>query len=305
GSGLVQLPDGRLKRVGFAAQNGHPYVALGKVMIERGLLPREDVTMQSIRAWLRANPSAAPELLKQNPSYVFFRELPPPKDDSDGPLGAQGVALLPGRSLAVDRSHFALGMPLWLAATHPDPQPPHGEKPLRRLMVMQDTGGAIRGAVRGDVFWGESTTRGREYHGEPSTGHDGEAGRRNGYGNDGDGTRGDDRGPEPRPITRTGRGGSHLRDPRRSDPAGLRSAVRLLDPPRPGPPRTGRPPCGPRLRDGHRQGRRLHGHVGPRRHQPRDRDRRRLPRLGADRRRDRSGRQHRHRLRRLPGGGHP
>lgn len=154
GSGLVQLPDGRLKRVGFAAQNGHPYVALGKVMIERGLLPREDVTMQSIRAWLRANPSAAPDLLKQNPSYVFFRELPPPKDDSDGPLGAQGVALLPGRSLAVDRSHFALGMPLWLAATHPDPQPPHGEKPLRRLMVMQDTGGAIRGAVRGDVFWG-------------------------------------------------------------------------------------------------------------------------------------------------------
>src|SRR5690606_15930658 len=149
GSGLVQLPDGRLKRVGFAAQNGHPYVALGKVMIERGLLPREDVTMQSIRAWLRANPSAAPELLKQNPSYVFFRELPPPKDDSGGPLGAQGVALLPGRSLAVDRSHFALGMPLWLAATHPDPQPPHGEQPLRRLMGLQDTGGATRGAVRG------------------------------------------------------------------------------------------------------------------------------------------------------------
>ena len=85
---------------------------------------------------------------------AFFRELPPPKDDSDGPLGAQGVALLPGRSLAVDRSHFALGLPLWLAAAHPDMQPPHREKPLQRLMVMQDTGGAIRGAVRGDVFWG-------------------------------------------------------------------------------------------------------------------------------------------------------
>jgi membrane-bound lytic murein transglycosylase A len=154
GSGLVQLPDGNLKRVGFAAQNGHPYVALGKVMIDRGLLPREDVTMQSIRAWLHANPAAAPELLRQNPSYVFFRELPAPKDDSDGPLGAQGLALLPGRSLAVDRSHFALGMPLWLAATHPAPQPPHAAQPLRRLMVMQDTGGAIRGAVRGDVFWG-------------------------------------------------------------------------------------------------------------------------------------------------------
>lgn len=154
GSGLVQLPDGSLKRVGFAAQNGHPYVALGKVMIERGLLPREDVTMQSIRAWLQANPSAAPDLLRQNPSYVFFRELPAPKDDSDGPQGAQAVALLPGRSLAVDRKQFALGMPLWLAATHPDPQPPHAPLPLQRLMVMQDTGGAIRGAVRGDVFWG-------------------------------------------------------------------------------------------------------------------------------------------------------
>lgn len=154
GSGLVRLPDGALKRVGFAAQNGHPYVALGKVMIDRGLLPREDVTMQSIRAWLHANPSAAPELLRQNPSYVFFRELPAPKDDSDGPLGAQGVALLPGRSLAVDRGHFALGLPLWLAATHPAPQPPHTAQKLQRLMVMQDTGGAIRGAVRGDVFWG-------------------------------------------------------------------------------------------------------------------------------------------------------
>ncbi len=154
GSGLVQLPDGSLRRVGFAAQNGHPYVALGKVMIQRGLLPREEVTMQSIRAWLQANPAAAPELLKQNPSYVFFRDLPAPKDDSDGPLGAQGVPLLPGRSLAVDRSQFALGLPLWLAATHPAPAPPHAAQPLQRLMVMQDTGGAIRGAVRGDVFWG-------------------------------------------------------------------------------------------------------------------------------------------------------
>jgi membrane-bound lytic murein transglycosylase A len=154
GSGLVQMPDGKQMRVGFAAQNGHGYVAVGKVMIERGLLSREEVSMQSIRAWLRANPSAAAELLRQNPSYVFFRELPAPKDDSDGPPGAQGVALLPGRSLAVDRGLHAMGLPLWLAATRPSAQPPHDDLPLQRLMVAQDTGGAIRGAVRGDVFWG-------------------------------------------------------------------------------------------------------------------------------------------------------
>ncbi len=154
GSGLVQLADGKQMRVGFAAQNGHGYVAVGKVMIDRGLLSREDVSMQSIRAWLRANPAAAPELLRQNPSYVFFRELPAPKDDSDGPPGAQGVALLPGRSLAVDRGLHAMGLPLWLAATRPSAQPPHDDLPLQRLMVAQDTGGAIRGAVRGDVFWG-------------------------------------------------------------------------------------------------------------------------------------------------------
>lgn len=154
GSGLVQLDDGKQTRVGFAAQNGFPYVAIGKVMIDRGLLPREDVSMQSIRAWLRANPDAAPELLRQNPSYVFFRELPAPKDDSDGPQGAQGVALVPGRSMAVDRGHFALGLPVWLSATHPAAEPPYAPRPLQRLMVMQDTGGAIRGAVRGDVFWG-------------------------------------------------------------------------------------------------------------------------------------------------------
>lgn len=154
GSGLVQLDSGAKTRVGFAAQNGHPYVAVGRVMIDRGTLTREDVSMQAIRAWLRANPTAAPELLRQNPSYVFFRELPAPKDDLDGPPGAQGVALVPGRSLAVDRSHFALGLPLWVAATRPTETGAAEAVPFQRLMVAQDTGGAIRGAVRGDVFWG-------------------------------------------------------------------------------------------------------------------------------------------------------
>ncbi|MEK9968631.1 MAG: MltA domain-containing protein [Ferrovibrio sp.] len=155
GSGLVQLENGSRLRVGFAAQNGHPYVAIGRVMIDRGTLSREDVSMQSIRAWLRANPNAAPELLRQNPSYVFFRELPAPKDDLDGPPGAQGVALVPGRSLAVDRSHYALGLPVWLDATRPSNVMGSNETVLfQRLVVAQDTGGAIRGAVRGDVFWG-------------------------------------------------------------------------------------------------------------------------------------------------------
>lgn len=154
GSGLVQLDTGQKLRVGFAAQNGHPYVAIGRVMIDRGTLAREDVSMQAIRAWLRANPAAAPELLRQNPSYVFFRELPAPKDDLDGPPGAQGVALVPGRSLAVDRSHFALGLPVWVAATRPSETGGAEAVPFQRLMVAQDTGGAIRGAVRGDVFWG-------------------------------------------------------------------------------------------------------------------------------------------------------
>lgn len=153
GSGLVQLESGQKLRVGFAAQNGHPYVAIGRVMIDRGTLTREDVSMQAIRAWLRANPAAAPELLRQNPSYVFFRELPAPKDDLDGPPGAQGVALVPGRSLAVDRSHFALGLPVWVDATRPTDSG-DAAVPFQRLMVAQDTGGAIRGAVRGDVFWG-------------------------------------------------------------------------------------------------------------------------------------------------------
>lgn len=153
GSGLVQLETGVKFRVGFAAKNGYPYVPIGRVMIERGLLSsNQDVSMQAIRAWLHANPEATPELLCQNPSYVFFRELPAPKDDIDGPPGAQGVALVPGRSLAVDRSHFALGLPVWIDAQQP--ALPAGDQPFQRLMVAQDTGSAIRGAIRGDVFWG-------------------------------------------------------------------------------------------------------------------------------------------------------
>jgi len=145
GSGRVVLQDGRVLRLGYAAKNGQPYVAIGRRLIERGALTREAVSMQSIRAWLSANPAEARAVMETNPSYVFFRVL-----DGDGPLGAEGVALTPGRSLAVDRSLIAMGMPLWLDAE--DPLTPGAR--IRRTMMAQDTGGAIRGAVRGDVFWG-------------------------------------------------------------------------------------------------------------------------------------------------------
>jgi membrane-bound lytic murein transglycosylase A len=145
GSGRVILPDGGVVQLGYDGQNGRAYVPIGRLLADRGLLPREDVSMQSIRTWLAAHPDDAASLMNENPSYVFFRE-----QRGEGPLGAQGVALTPGRSLAVDRSFLALGAPLWLDAA--DPAEAGGR--LRRLVIAQDAGGAIRGPVRGDVFWG-------------------------------------------------------------------------------------------------------------------------------------------------------
>lgn len=154
GSGQVRLNGpghgGDLVRVGYADQNGRPYRAIGRDLIEMGEVPKEKMSMQAIRAWLEANPGRAGPLMDRNPSYVFFRELPELAREA-GPLGAQNVPLTPGRSLAVDRKFHALGTPVWLDATAPYPD---GDKPLRRLVIAQDTGGAIRGPVRGDVFWG-------------------------------------------------------------------------------------------------------------------------------------------------------
>jgi membrane-bound lytic murein transglycosylase A len=150
GSGQVRLADGGIVRVGYADKNGQPYRAIGKDLIEMGAIPRERMSMQAIRAWLAAHPDQAPTVMARNRSYVFFRELPDLARAS-GPLGAENVPLTPGRSLAVDRRFLPLGAPVWLDATAPYPD---GERPLRRLLVAQDTGGAIRGPVRGDVFWG-------------------------------------------------------------------------------------------------------------------------------------------------------
>lgn len=143
GSGRVTLPDGLVKRVGFAISNGHRFVGIGKTLIERGKLSKDNSSMQAVVAWLKANPDEATALVAENPRYIFFRIL-----DGEGPQGAQGVALTAGRSLAVDLEHVPLGVPLWLDTHDPD------GKPLRRLMLAQDTGSAIKGPIRGDFFWG-------------------------------------------------------------------------------------------------------------------------------------------------------
>ena len=152
GSGRVVLEDGAVMRVGYAAQNGHPYTAVGRVLIEEGALTRETVSMQTIRAWLAANPGQAAGLMNENRSFIFFSELDIADPDL-GPLGAQGVPLTPEASLAVDRAHHALGVPMWLQGEAPTGVAGAAE-PIRGLFIAQDTGGAIRGPVRGDVFWG-------------------------------------------------------------------------------------------------------------------------------------------------------
>ncbi|MEE9300338.1 MAG: murein transglycosylase A [Alphaproteobacteria bacterium] len=153
GSGKIRFEDGAVRRIGYADSNGHVYFPIGRALVARGELTREEVSLQSIRAWLEAHPDAAPELRAQNPSYIFFRWLPG-DDSAPGPLGAQGVALTPGRSLAVDTRFVALGIPLWLEARVPGAGPGLSDRSLRRLLVAQDTGSAIKGPLRGDVFWG-------------------------------------------------------------------------------------------------------------------------------------------------------
>lgn len=148
GSGRVRLPDGSVVRVGYADVNGHPYRSIGRWLVERGELKLEDASMQGIQAWARANPQRLDELLNQNPSYVFFRELPL-GDPGAGPLGALAVPLTAGYSVAVDPQYVPLGAPVVISTQHPATN-----APLVRLMAAQDTGGAIRGPLRFDFFWG-------------------------------------------------------------------------------------------------------------------------------------------------------
>lgn len=146
GSGRIELEDGTRVKIGYAEQNGHGYVSIGKKLIQMGELKPEEASMQGIKNWAEKNPERLFTLLGQNPSYVFFRELP---DTISAPLGALGVPLTSEYSVAVDPHTIPLGVPVFLATTQPDSQ-----QPLNRLMFAQDTGGAIKGAVRADFFWG-------------------------------------------------------------------------------------------------------------------------------------------------------
>ena len=143
GSGRLRLTDGRIMRVGYDSQNGRDYVAIGKVLRDQGELPMGGISMDSILAWLRANPAKAPAILAANPSVVFFREI-----TGDGPIGALGVAVTPRVSVAADPAFIPLGAPLRVVTSLP------GNRSLAALMIAQDTGGAIKGANRIDLFMG-------------------------------------------------------------------------------------------------------------------------------------------------------
>lgn len=148
GSGRIDFGDGETMLIGYDSQNGHPYRPIGRYLLENELMAREDISMQSILKWLDTHPEQRDDVLNYDPSFVFFRKL-----ETQYPLGAQEVELTAGYSLAVDHRIYQYGMPMWLETTY-DASPTETNVPLNRLLVAQDTGGAIRGAIRGDVYWG-------------------------------------------------------------------------------------------------------------------------------------------------------
>lgn len=146
GSGRVQLADGGVVRVGYDGQNGHAYSAIGRRLIEDGVLARDDLNLDSLAAWLRAHPEAGAALMRENRSYIFFRTL-----DGNGPIGSLGTVLTPQQSLAADPQFAPLGLPVWVDT---QVREENGKRPYRRLLLAEDTGGAIKGAGRGDIFFG-------------------------------------------------------------------------------------------------------------------------------------------------------
>ncbi len=149
GSGIIELEDGKRIFIGYDGQNGAPYTAIAGVLIKKGIMTKHNASMQRIKKYLEAHPKQMDKIINQNKSFVFFRKL-----SLEAALGSQGVALTPGYSLAIDKQWIPMGAPLWLNTTRPDSKNPDVNKPMQRLMIAQDTGGAIRGKVRGDVFWG-------------------------------------------------------------------------------------------------------------------------------------------------------
>jgi membrane-bound lytic murein transglycosylase A len=162
GSGRARLEDGQTIRLGYDGQNGLPYAPVGRFLVERGQIPREKLTMASIRLWMHTHREAGAALRRENPSYVFFRE-----NKGGGPIGAEKIVLTPARSLAVDRAYIPLGAPIWLEA---DEQFVANES-VHRLVIAQDTGGAIKGPVRGDLFWGAGRAAGNRAGEMDARGH--------------------------------------------------------------------------------------------------------------------------------------
>ena len=147
GSGRILLPDGSFVRLAFSGRNGHRYSSIGRELVAQGFMKVKDVNLPSLRAWMQGNPLAAEQLMLKNRSYIFFRV-----EKDEVVKGAMNVPLTPGRSLAVDPKYVPLGLPLWLTTT--DPLDPKDATPLSRMVVAQDTGSAIKGVIRGDMFWG-------------------------------------------------------------------------------------------------------------------------------------------------------
>jgi membrane-bound lytic murein transglycosylase A len=158
GSARVSLDDGSTVRINYDAHNGFPYTAVGRILIERNIIPKDQMSMQKIREWMEANPNEADELRRQNKSYVFFREVQ--LSDKDEAVGAQGVPLTPGRSIAVDKSLHVYGTPFFIEGELPI-ETAQSKTPFRRLMIAQDTGSAIIGPARADLYFGAGLDAGK------------------------------------------------------------------------------------------------------------------------------------------------
>ena len=158
GSARIELPDGATVRINYDAHNGYPYTPVGRILIERGIVPRDQMSMQRIREWMEQNPDGANELRRQNRSYIFFREVN--LSDKDEAVGAQGVPLTAGRSIAVDKALHVYGTPFFIEGDLPI-ESERAKTPFRRLMIAQDTGSAIVGPARADLYFGAGVEAGR------------------------------------------------------------------------------------------------------------------------------------------------
>ncbi|MBR0898552.1 MltA domain-containing protein [Bradyrhizobium tropiciagri] len=158
GSARIKLDDGTTLRINYDAHNGYPYTPVGRVLIDRGIIPREQMSMQKIREWMEQNPEGANEVRRQNRAYVFFREVP--LSDKDEAVGAQGVPLTPGRSIAVDKALHVYGTPFFIAGELPI-ESEQSKTPFHRLMIAQDTGSAIVGPARADLYFGAGADAGK------------------------------------------------------------------------------------------------------------------------------------------------